>query len=86
MQRLSGDLVVARVRRCRAVVVMVQVDAVVDGKREALGVMPPSWGWSWLRVGVTGKRFVKVNIRVRNRNATAPLLFYRAINHLAFKV
>jgi hypothetical protein len=36
----------------------------------SVGVMHPSWGWSWLRVGATGKRFVKMNIRVRNRNAT----------------
>ena len=27
----------------------------------------------WLRVGVTEKRFVKMNYRVRNRNATTPL-------------
>ena len=26
----------------------------------------------WLRVGVTEKRFVKMNYRVRNRNATTP--------------
>ena len=33
--------------------------------------MHPSWGWSWLRVGATGKpSFVKMNIRGRNRNAT----------------
>ena len=32
--------------------------------------MNPSWWWSWLRVWVTEKRFVKMNIRVRNRNAT----------------
>ena len=28
-----------------------------------------------MRVGVTGKRFVKMNIRVRNRNATTRLYF-----------
>ena len=36
----------------------------------SVGVMHPSWWWSWLRVGVTKKRFVKMNYRVRNRNAT----------------
>ena len=37
-----------------------------------VGVMNPSWVWLWLRVGVTEKRFVKMNYRVRNRNATTP--------------
>jgi len=32
--------------------------------------MHPSCEWLWLRVGVTEKRFVKMNYRVRNRNAT----------------
>ena len=37
--------------------------------------MNPSWWWSWLRVWVTEKRFVKMNYRVRNRNATTLPLF-----------
>ena len=32
--------------------------------------MYPSWWWLWVRVGVTETRFVKMNIRVRDRNAT----------------
>ena len=32
--------------------------------------MNPSWGWSWLRVGITGKLVVKMNIPVAVRNAT----------------
>ena len=33
-------------------------------------MIPTSCGWSWLRVGVTEKRFVKMNIPVAGRNAT----------------
>ena len=36
----------------------------------SVGVMNPSWWWSWLRVGVTGKLVVKMNIPVAVRNAT----------------
>ena len=38
----------------------------------SVGVMHPSWGWSWLRVGGTEKPFVKMNIPVASRNATTP--------------
>ena len=37
--------------------------------------MNPSWWWSWLRVWVTEKRFVKMNIRVTKiemQHATTP--------------
>ena len=39
----------------------------------SVGVLPPSWGWLWLRVGVTGKpgSNKKVNYPVRDRNATS---------------
>ena len=39
--------------------------------QSSVGVIPTSCRWSWLRVGVTGKRFVKMNLSCRGGgNAT----------------
>jgi len=45
----------------------------------SVGVINPSWWWSWLRVGVTGKLVVKMNIPVAVRNATTLSAFTRTV-------
>ena len=46
--------------------------------------MHPSWGWLWLRVGVTGKLVVKMNIPVAVRNATTRLPVQTDVKRAAY--
>ena len=45
--------------------------------------MHPSCEWLWLRVGVTEKRFVKVNYRVGGGNATPPIGLIGVYSHVS---
>ena len=46
--------------------------------------MHPSWGWLWLRVGVTVKLVVKMNIPVAVRNATTRLPVQTDVKRAAY--